>query len=44
MDFVAVFIEMIWTTLTGLVPLIVPFCGVLIVFKIFADLLFRDRS
>lgn len=44
MDFGSVFVDMIWTTLTGLVPLIVPFCGVLIVFKILADLLFRDRS
>lgn len=44
MDFASVFIDMIWTTLTGLVPIIVPFVGVLLVFKILADLLFRDRA
>lgn len=42
MDFVASFVEIFESTMTGLIPLIVPVVGVLIVFKILADLLYRD--
>lgn len=42
MDFVASFVEIFENTMTGLIPLIVPVVGVLIVFKILADLLYRD--
>ena len=42
MDFVTAFVEIFENTMTGLIPLIVPVVGVLIVFKILADLLYRD--
>ena len=42
MDFIAAFVEIFESTMTGLIPLIVPVVGVLIVFKILADLLYRD--
>lgn len=42
MSFVDAFVKLLEQTLTGLVPIILPVVGVLIVFKIFADLLYRD--
>lgn len=42
MDFVSAFVDIFTMTMTGLIPLIVPVVGLMCVFKILADLLYRD--